>query len=387
MELEKNKTIYNDKLVQYSKKHLIYNGDIKNFKQHIYNNDEDLISVITHFIIYYDSNNKIVHAENLESIPKLQETNDFKFNIFKWIYTIRQNKKRQDRGVTSKYEKLKKDLPRKIFDTNESIKVLCLEISKETKRYRGIVNELKEELEVFLHPNTIKYEHYINETLGSFFGMKLFVMVYLSILIATVIKITAVIPLSLINDNEVLLTIKLVIGILLAIFSIFIVFVIIVIIIDAKSGLYTKYNLLFSSKMLVISSLLIYSVISILTSIYRNNTTQYFLIHNFAYNIYVDSKTSLVYDTYLHKPIIYLGSKDGVYYYNDSFNKEKLKNKLDKLHISKNNYNPILIKKVMLNIDQKDGDLFLNEPVKVENMKNMNFDYNNSLIINELFKS
>lgn len=142
---------------------------------------------------------------------------------------------------------------------------------------------------------------------------------------------------------------------------------------------YSKHNLLSFLKKAFALILILYSVASIIASAY-NNKNQLFFIQNMVADFYINNKTSLVYDKYLQKPIIFLGIKDGVYYYYDTFKTNALKD----LNITNGWEKNKKIKSLILNINEENTAKLFQDPWKIENIKNINLDYNNTLIIQKI---
>ncbi|MDD2828900.1 MAG: hypothetical protein PHW18_04930 [Sulfuricurvum sp.] len=384
MTIERDLSIYDDKILKNIQTYLTFNGDFKSFQEFLLVQDIELISDMSQFLIFYDDKKKIVHAKYIKLLSKQKKILNFGCNIFKWIlYTpffLKDTYNREKHGVTNQYETLNKENITNIFKIDETVKIILIEIPKDKKQ---AIRELKETLECFINIDNLKYEIYIKENLGSFTGTKILLTTYSSILVASILLILHTIPYSLINDSEILLSIKIFIAIFLSIFSIFAVITFLMIYADSKSkNSYSKHNLLSVLKKTAVLLLIIYATSSIIAGANNNKNRKIFPIQNMVADFYIDNKTSLVYDKYLQKPIIFLGIKDGVYYYYDIFQTNSLKD----LNVTDEAEKSRQIKLLILNIYEENTTKLFQDTWKIEKLTNINFDYNNTLIIQKMLQ-
>ncbi len=389
-------TIYNEKIVKNIRKYVIARGCKSDFEKLLQNKDTEIFSDASQIIIFFDKNKKIIFAKKFKNIIK--KINLIKWNIFNYskddfnsifkIPSFLWENKRRKNGVSSRLESLKKENLSELFILDKDLTFILLEIPKQEFIP---INELEEILNPFISSDTLKYHNEIKENYGVFGGIKILILAYSSILVASIIKILNVYPYGLINDSEIFLAIKLFLAIFLAIFSIFILLGLLAIAVDYKFMIrYQKINALFSLKFILLSYLVFFSITTVLASLNINQgekRLQHFIppMYAFVSDFYIDSKSLIVFDKNLSKPIIFLGVKDGLYYYYDEFNKDKLKENLKGLKFNNEIVKTKKIKKILLGIDVNSSSL-INGEYKVRSIKDLVFDYNNTLVNNLLTK-
>lgn len=379
MKIDSNTSIDNNVILKYIQNYSIFNGNFESFQTFVTNNDTELSSDISQFLILYDEDKKIIYAKNFELITKHKKEIDIGCNLIKGIvsiFTILKNQRRSKKGIDTKFEILKKENLSNIIEIDNNIKILLLEMPKEK---RSAVNELQETLEWFLKNDFFKYQLEMKENLEFLSIPKLLFMAYLSLVVGTVIRVLDIFPFTLISESDIILTVKILLSILFATVSFLFIISVIVIYIDHKSR-YSKYNLFFYGSKVIKWYLIIFSLVTIFSSLHYNinsHIEKFFpLLYKWSANIYINSKTLMVYDYDLNKTIIYLDSKEKIYYYYDSF-------KIDFSKLDTNNTSTIK-EKILGTHETNSTTSLLNGHWKMKYIKELNFDYNDTIILKSL---
>lgn len=373
-------TTYNKIILKYSHKYLIFHGGKTKFRYFLSKyNQRKYSQDITQFIIMYNQDKKIIFAKSYS----IEIVKNFGCNIFKSIAYFC---KKIIRNVFYLNKPYNHDELIHVTSFDENIKILFLEIpqshSVEIKNLKNI-----------LYYSSTKIEEGNSNTLISGKTLQLLSIIYASIVISSFISILHFLPISLVNDNEVLIAIKLTIAIFLAAFSLIILYGIVMRTIFYFLGSEVKVPNIYSKiiNFGIIGCVLYFSLLNIAISLNMKFLKRTFVnpfsfsIPNIVADFYLQNKTSLVFDENLKRPILYLGTKDNTYYYYDTFEIEKLKKMLkdeNKTEIK----DLELLKKYILKMHENSEQDIITDAWKIGNARNINFDNNYSLIVKTIFE-
>lgn len=367
-------SILNENILEFINKYSIFNGKHKDLTTYIFSNDKQDFQDCIQFILFCDSKKNIFFFKKIEVTQeesfwskcfffKKKETSETKFQILKKEYFN-----------TSKFDK--------------DINLILLEIPKKNN---------KEILEFHTILKNWKFEK--NETAG-FLSIKTFQflsVIYIALALSVYYKVLYILPFNLIVESEIILVLKLTLGILISLFLIaaFMYGIIFFLALypDLKIMKFRiKYIILPIVKFFFFVYLGLTAFINIWASINifhneRNLLSSFnwiFPLYKVTALDYLRDKTRLVYDNGQSQPILYLGIKDNVYYYYDTFDACRLRNKVKDKNSTQDQFNEI--KNLLLNSDQdSDKDYKLNG-WKVKRSLDMSFDYNNTLIVQSILK-
>ncbi|MFA6630204.1 MAG: hypothetical protein WCS55_10640 [Sulfuricurvum sp.] len=380
MKIDSNVLMNNNVILKNLQNYLVFNGKLEEYQTFISNNNEiKLSSDISQFIIMYDEDKKIIFAKNFELLMKPIEKIDISCNILKGILTILKNRKRLNKCTESKYQLLKNENISNIIKIDNNIQIVILEIPL---KKRFAIKELQETLEWFLKNDYFKFQVDIEENLGFVTIPKLFFVAYLSLIVGTVIRVLDIFPLNIISLNDVILAVKILLSVFLSTGSILLLLTAIIFYFGYRfPDFYSKYNIFFYGPKIVKTYLIGFSLLTLFSSFHYNvypKLENIFLAHIYKWsaNFYINSKTLMVYDYDFNKTIIYLDTKDRMYYYYDSFDINMTK--IDTNETEK-------IKEIILGTHETNNTKnLLHGHWKMNYIKELKFDYNDTLILKAL---
>lgn len=387
MENENEIFIENSVLLKNIQKYLSFHGDFEAFQNFLLNNDTELSSDISQFVILYNNDKKIISAQHFDLVSKSKEEEEDASgcNLFKDLFffplVLWKKYKINKKGVAKKFEILKQEDFSNLVNVDHEIKFILLEIP--TKKIYSI-RELQETLEWFLKNDFFKYRIDMEKNLGFFSIPKLLVVAYLSLIVSTVIRALDILPFNLISESEIILTVKVLLSILLSTGSfLFIITALAIYVMHKYQIFYSKYNFFFYASRVIKIYLIGFSLYSIFSSLHFNVNKSFesffFPIHKWAANFYINNKTMIVFDKSMNKTIIYLGSRDRMYYFYDSFDVNMSK-------IDANNTENI--KEIILGTHETNStESLVKGHWKMKYINDLTFDYNETLIINDLNKT
>lgn len=389
MDSEQYLSTYDSQVLRYIEGYSIFNDKYDKLEQFLNTEDTENFEQSTQFILLYDDNNKIVYSKDLKIIPTKDDQLIFDINIIKYLYyayKIRANKKV---GSRTKFEKLKHEKLKNIVDLNPNIAIIILDIpSKPATKAKELHNILKYYLDA---------ENDSKKSLFNLQNFQLFSVLSVAIIITTTLKVVNIMPIQVVNEAEIILALKMIVAVFspfICLYFILIALMMIPYFADFKhmkffllSVIYKPFKKIFVFGVLVITSL------NILGDIYPNkkikNLTDTITLpfSTRTANWYLKNKVSLVYDKNIQKPILLLGVKDGLYYYDDEFANCKLQQKIKDLNLTKNLSSKEIeektrstIKNLLLHIDTNSSETYREYNWKVASIKDMQFDYNITLI-------
>lgn len=375
MAQDKDLYILDKKILDAIKNFSIFNGNYKDFNNFIRTKNDSNFIESMQIICLYDHNKKIIDYQIINVVPKkrlLRKFFDKFINFLYPQYEITISKSRFQILLESKIS-----LSCKLF--NES-NIVLLEIPKNKSK---VISQIKYFFD----------GQHIEEEKNSFFNfgkIQILSTIYLALIFLVLYRIVSVIPLNVINESEIFLAVKL---ILIAFFPMVALLALISIPTIALYGMiFREMNYEVYKGIVVICKILFfgYFIISASLSVlqlYYINTKKILMnysfwsypFHEHIANWYLDNKVSLVFDKTINKPILLFGIKDGVYYFDDIFDNCKLKIALEDSNLTVVKKTEKL-KKLLLNIDNNSSTVYRNYNWKIKNIKELNFDYNNTLI-------
>lgn len=380
MKIDSNVSMENNVILKNLQNYFVFNGKLEEYQTFISkNNDTKLSSDISQFLILYNEDKKIIFAKNFELLLKPTKEIDTDCNILKGIFTLLKNRKRIGKGADTKYELLKNENLSNIIEIDNNIQITILEIPLE-KRYA--IKELQETLEWFLKNDYFKFQADIEENLGFVTIPKLFFVAYLSLVVGTVIRVLDLFPFNIISLNDVILAVKILLSVFLSTGSLLLLFTAMIFYFGYRfPAFYSKYNIFFYGSKVAKTYLIAFSLFTLFSSFHYNvqpKVENFFLanMYKWAANFYINSKTLIVYDYDFNKTIIFLDTKDRMYYYYDSFDINMTK--IDTNETEK-------IKEIILGTHEtNNAKNLLHGHWKMNYIKELKFDYNDTLILKSL---
>ena len=225
-------------------------------------------------------------------------------------------------------------------------------------------------------------------------------IISIAVVIATTLKVVNIIPIQAINETEIILSLKLFVGIFSTAILLNILLLLIAFLFNFEiiQSIKLSFSVACQTWLKAILGIYIVSalVLSTLGSILPNGLIGNFMrttysswilpIDKIAANWYLENKTALAFDINEQKPIFFLGVKDGVYYYDDEFDNCALKQKIIDSNLTDQQKQQTLIHKSLLRIDTNASESYRNYHWKVSSVRDMRFDYNTTLINNSFLK-
>lgn len=395
MDSEQYLSTYDLRVIEYIKQYSIFNDKYDKLEQFLNLTDTENFEQSTQFILLYDGNNKIVYSKDLKIIPTKDDQLIFEINIIKFLYhayKIRANKKV---GSRTKFEKLKNEKLKNLVDLNPNIAIIILDIpSKPATKAKELHNILKYYLDA---------ESDSKKSLFNLQNFQLFSVLSVAIIISTTLKVVNIMPIQIVNETEIILALKMIVAVfspLIFFYFILITALMIPYLADFKhmkffllSVIYKPFKKVFVFGVLVITSLNILGDIYPNTNISKITDTITLPFSKRTANWYLRNKVSLVYDKNIQKPILLLGVKDGLYYYDDEFANCKLQQKIKDLNLTIDSKSKELeekkrstIKNLLLHIDTNSSEIYREYNWKVASVRDMRFDYNTTLINESILK-
>lgn len=389
MDNNKLLTIYNEKIIDLVKNYSIFQGSHEDFKKFVGAEDKSDFEEGTQFLLLYNSEDQIVYFQDIEIIRDCEREIIIDQSFIKWTFLRSpklwfENKFNVPKSL-SHLERLKKEKIDNIIALNQETKIIVLEISS---AHRKKAKELKDILKYFP-----KLEKNFYNSFFSLQSVQLFSILSIAVIMFITLKIVNIIPLEVINENEVLLSIKMIITVLAPLILIYVFLLFILFIayyFDFKQHkFFILTKVLSSTKIVVFFYFLVIINFNILGSIFPLTAGKLIKEHQILalpfsetiVNLYISNKVSLVFDKTLSKPILYFGVKDGVYYYDDFFNRCNLQVAIKDSKIISISEQNKKIMTLLLDIDKDtNATKYRNYSWKIANVKNLSFDYNDTLI-------
>lgn len=393
MDSENHLSIYDSKIIDFIKQFRIFNGSYSDYLSFINGHDNTLeFERCRQFILLCD-NDKIIYTNSIRVRPEKEKpitsTNWLSKLISKLLNT--QWVKRENQMSHSRFEKIKDEKIENIIDLNPDIKIIILEIpSVMTKKVDDLEN-------IFTYFNAINLS---KRNLLSTRDIQIFSFISMAIAIATTIKVVNIIPIQAINETEIILSLKLFVGVFSTAILLNVLLLLIAFLFNFEiiQSLKLFFSILFHKWLKPIFGIYIISalVLSTLGSISPNGFIGDFMRGSYsswiwqldksAANWYLDNKTTLAFDMNEQKPIFFLGVKDGVYYYDDEFDNCALKQKIIDSNLTDQQKQQTLIHRSLLRIDTNSSESYRNYHWKVASVRDMRFDYNSTLINKTILK-
>lgn len=415
-------TIYDKRIIGIIQKFTIFNNRFQEFQNFLNRKNKNDFEECHQFILFYDSENTIIYSKEIEVIKK---QNFFYSSLLKIRLSIEKMALCIDHCL-NKYSNFDKKTERakklyKIIDTrfatlckihsrilcNQKIssarfdkikqeirnlnlskyKIIFLEIPKKD---HYIVKELKAILDYSQNQDNNKNN---NEGLASSAKVQLSTFVYFALTLGIIFEILNIIPYSLLDEHDIFLAIKLYIAVVIVFLFLSTIIYIVTLPFYIYDIVKLKYTIKYKTIPLLKKGALFYVLLTgVVNFLAANNiiwseqtwikTTQVIMpICRDITKYYLNQKTLLVYDRNLKKTILYVGTKDGIYYYYDQF-------KVKDLNASKycDNNSSSQLKQTLLGFDTNVKENYLESHWKINNIKDSSFDYNDTLVIQSILK-
>ncbi len=393
MDSENHLSIYDSKIIDFIKQFRIFNGSYSDYLSFINGHDNTLeFERCRQFILLCD-NDKIIYSNSIRVYPEKEKSITSNNYISKLISKVLDTQwvKRKGQMSHTRFEKIKHEKIKNIIDLNPNIKIIILEIPS------TMIKKIEDLENIFTYFNAINLS---KRNLLNTRDIQILSFISIAVVIATTIKIVNIIPIQAINETEIILSLKLFVGI----FSTIILFNILLLLIaflfnfEIIQSIKLSFSVACQTWLKAILGIYVISalVLSTLSSIFPNGLIGNFMgktysswilpIDKIAANWYLENKTTLAFDMNERKPIFFLGAKDGVYYYDDEFNNCALKQKIINSNLTDQQKQQTLIHRSLLRIDTNSSESYRNYHWKVASVKDMRFDYNSTLINKTILK-
>lgn len=393
MDSESHLSIYDSKVIDFIKQFRIFNGSYSDYLSFINGHNNTLeFERCKQFILLCD-NDKIIYTSNISVRPEKEQPKIFKNCISKYISKIVDTQwvKRKGQMSHTRFEKIKHEKIKNIIDLNPDIKIIILEIP-------SVMTKKVDDLE-----NIFKYFHAINLSKRNLLNtrdIQIFSFISIAVVIATTLKVVNIIPIQAINETEIILSLKLFVGIFstATLLNILLLLIAFLFNFEIIQSIKLSFSVACQTWLKAILGIYIVSalVLSTLGSILPNGLIGNFMrttysswilpIDKIAANWYLENKTTLAFDMNERKPIFFLGVKDGVYYYDDEFDNCALKQKIIDSNLTDQQKQQTLIHRSLLRIDTNSSESYRNYHWKVASVRDMRFDYNSTLINESILK-
>lgn len=390
MDTEKYLSTFDSRILDFIKQYSIFNNSYLEFENFIKDNNRTDFEQCTQFILLCDDN-QIVYSQETKIIPAKDTKLSFDKNVFRYfanalrIWWIQL----KDFESQTKYEKINKDQIKNIVDLNQNIKIIILEIpSKFDQKIKDLSNILKYYIDI---------ETLSQKSLFSKRNLQISSILSMAIVVGTTLRVINIVPIQAVNETEILLSLK----VFASLFILLILFYALIIYSSVRMAASSSFNnlkfylsimmhtwlkeVLIGYIVLAITFGILGNVFPHMGDLVKKYPILSLQVDRIAAEWYLENKTALIFDPELKKPILLLGIKDGVYYYDDEFNNCKLQQKFKDSNLTDSKKEGI-IHKSLLNIDTNTSEVYRKYNWKVGSLKDMKFDYNATLINESILK-